>query len=408
MASPSSTRTTSTRRAWLTTMGSQFYSSRVATKDAEVVRKLKAAGAVLLGKANMNEFAAGVAGLNQFYGNTANPWDLGRWSGGSSSGSGVSVAAGLALGGLGTDTGVSVRGPASWMGLVGVRPSYGRVSVRGTFPRAYSLDTVGPLTHTVEDAALLLNAIAGYDPRDPFAVRAPDDDFTRDLDRGVEGLRIGIVEDFTFRNVDPEVAQAVREGVRTLRDRGARIKNVRSRSSADRSTSATRSRSCCTSSTRSSATPTAPRRTRACSARWSRPISRRARRSRRRPTTRPSRGGPARSTRSARCSAASTPSSRRRILRRAAAQRQRGGRPRRAPVHRADQLHGLPGHLRAVRLQHERAAHRAADRGERLQGAPALQDRRGVREGDSLPIARSRRSIGTRRSEVLPGSHADR
>ncbi|MEO5693392.1 MAG: amidase [Usitatibacter sp.] len=211
----------------LTTRGSQFFSTRVATSDAQVVRKLKAAGAVLVGKTNMNEFAAGVAGLNQYYGNAGNPWDLTRWSGGSSSGSGVAVSSGLALAGLGTDTGVSVRGPACWLGLVGVRPSYGRVSVRGTFPRAYSFDTVGPLTRSVEDAALMLNAISGYDPLDPYAVHAPNEDFTADLGRGVRGLRLGIVEDFTFRNVDPEIARAVQKAIRQLEDRGARIKTVK-------------------------------------------------------------------------------------------------------------------------------------------------------------------------------------
>jgi aspartyl-tRNA(Asn)/glutamyl-tRNA(Gln) amidotransferase subunit A len=210
----------------LTTMGSQFYSAHVAMDDAVAVRKLQQAGAVMLGKANMNEFAAGVAGLNKFYGNTSNPWDLGHWSGGSSSGTGVAVAAGLCLGGLGTDTGVSIRGPASWLGLVGVRPSYGRVSVRGTFPRAYSFDTVGPLAHTVADAATLLTAIAGYDPQDPFAVPSPDEDFTVHLKRGVRGLRLGIVEDFTFRNVDPEVAQAVQDALDMLAHLGARIKTV--------------------------------------------------------------------------------------------------------------------------------------------------------------------------------------
>ena len=108
----------------------------------------------MIAKANMNEFAAGVAGRNKHFGDAHNPWDLNRWPGGSSSGTGVSIAAGLCLGGLGTDTGVSVRGPAGWLGLVGVRPSYGRVSVRGIFPRAYSFDTVGPLAHTVADAGV--------------------------------------------------------------------------------------------------------------------------------------------------------------------------------------------------------------------------------------------------------------
>ena len=211
----------------LTTRGSAFFRSRVATSDAEVVRKLKAAGAVLVGKANMNEFAAGVAGFNQQFGTAGNPWDLLRWPGGSSSGSGVSVAAGLALAGLGTDTGVSVRGPASWLGLVGVRPSYGRVSVRGVFPRAQTFDTVGPLTRTVEDAATVLQAIAGFDPLDPFAVKAPQDDFGADIGRGVRGLRLGIVEDFTFRNVDPEVQGVVQKALDRLQAAGAHIVPVK-------------------------------------------------------------------------------------------------------------------------------------------------------------------------------------
>lgn len=211
----------------LTTMGSEFYSKRIAQGDAEAVRKLKAAGTVTLGKTNMNEFAAGVAGRNKFYGDVVNPWDASRWPGGSSSGTGVAVAAGLCLGGLGTDTGVSVRGPASWLGLVGVRPSYGRVSVRGTFPRAYTFDTVGPLAHTVEDAAILLTAIAGYDSRDRYARPSPAEDFTTDLSAGVQGLRLGVVEDFTYRNVDPEVGRAVQAAVDQLGKLGARIKTVK-------------------------------------------------------------------------------------------------------------------------------------------------------------------------------------
>jgi aspartyl-tRNA(Asn)/glutamyl-tRNA(Gln) amidotransferase subunit A len=210
----------------LTTRGSKFYENRVATVDAEVIRKLKEAGAVILGKANMNEFAAGVAGLNLNYGNAVNPWNVNHWPGGSSSGSGVSVAAGICLGSLGTDTGVSIRGPASWLGLVGVRPSYGRVSVRGTFPRAYTFDTVGPLAHTVEDAATILTAIAGFDPLDDFAVPSPNEDFTKHLKGKVKKLRLGIVEDFTFRNVDAEVAAAVRAAIDLLEDLGAEIKEV--------------------------------------------------------------------------------------------------------------------------------------------------------------------------------------
>jgi aspartyl-tRNA(Asn)/glutamyl-tRNA(Gln) amidotransferase subunit A len=211
----------------LTTVGSEFFSKRVPTADAHVVGLLKQAGAIMIAKANMNEFAAGVAGRNKYFGDAYNPWDLGRWPGGSSSGTGAATAAGLCLGGLGTDTGVSVRGPASWLGLVGVRSSYGRVSVRGTFPRAYSFDTVGPLAHTVADAATLLAAIADYDANDRYAVRAPASNFGAELTRGVNGLRLGIVEDFTFRKIDPEVAQAIQASIDQFGKLGAVVKSVK-------------------------------------------------------------------------------------------------------------------------------------------------------------------------------------
>jgi aspartyl-tRNA(Asn)/glutamyl-tRNA(Gln) amidotransferase subunit A len=211
----------------LTTVGSEFFTKRVPQADAHVVALLKRAGVIMIAKANMNEFAAGVAGRNKHFGDAHNPWDLNRWPGGSSSGTGVSIAAGLCLGGLGTDTGVSVRGPAGWLGLVGVRPSYGRVSVRGTFPRAYSFDTVGPLAHTVADAAILLQHMADYDPEDKYAVRAPTSDFTAELDSGVRGLRLGVVEDFTFRNVNSEIANAVQASVDLFGKMGAVIKPVK-------------------------------------------------------------------------------------------------------------------------------------------------------------------------------------
>jgi len=211
----------------LTTVGSEFFSRRVPATDAHVVSLLKRAGAIMIAKANMNELAAGVAGRNKYFGDSHNPWDLRRWPGGSSSGTGAATAAGLCLGGLGTDTGVSVRGPASWLGLVGVRPSYGRVSVRGTFPRAYSFDTVGPLTHTVADAATLLQAIADYDEKDRYAVRAPASNFSAELTSGVNGLRLGIVEDFTFRKIDPEVAQAVQASIDQFGRLGAVVKTVK-------------------------------------------------------------------------------------------------------------------------------------------------------------------------------------
>lgn len=210
----------------LTTRGSEFYKGRRAPQDAAVVRMLVKAGAVVLGKSNMNEFAAGVAGRNEFYGDAQNPWDLSRWPGGSSSGTAVAIASGTCLGGFGTDTGVSVRGPASWLGLVGMRPSYGRVSVRGVFPRAYSLDTVGPLARSVADAAALLTAVAGYDPADQYSIRMPRENFSVGLKRGVRGLRLGVVDDFSFRNVDQEVERAVQAALQRFASLGATVQRV--------------------------------------------------------------------------------------------------------------------------------------------------------------------------------------
>src|SRR5262249_30843173 len=211
----------------LTTMGSQFFSTRVPAQDATVVRLLKDAGTVTLAKANMNELAAGVAGANKHYGNAHNPWDVARWPGGSSSGSGAAGAAGVCRAGIGTDPGISVRGPAGWCGIVGVRPTYGRVSVAGVYPRAYSFDTIGPLARTVADAAALLNVMVAYDPTDKYSIRSPKEDFTTGLNRGVRGLRLGVVDNFTYRNVDPEVADAVRGAVDKLAGLGAEVKPVR-------------------------------------------------------------------------------------------------------------------------------------------------------------------------------------
>jgi aspartyl-tRNA(Asn)/glutamyl-tRNA(Gln) amidotransferase subunit A len=211
----------------LTTIGSEFFGKRVPDTDAHVVSLMKRAGAIMVAKANMNEFAAGVAGRNKHFGDARNPWDPSRWPGGSSSGTGVAIASGLCLGGFGTDTGISVRGPASWLGLVGMRPSYGRVSVRGVFPRAYSFDTVGPLAHTVADAAALLQAIAEYDEKDKYAVKAPTSTFAANLNTGAKGLRLGIVDDFTYRKIDPEVAKAVEASIDEFRKLGAVIKTVK-------------------------------------------------------------------------------------------------------------------------------------------------------------------------------------
>jgi aspartyl-tRNA(Asn)/glutamyl-tRNA(Gln) amidotransferase subunit A len=211
----------------LTTVGSESFRQRIPQEDATVVRKLRRAGTVMLGKTNLSEFAAGTSGTNRAFGNTCNPWDLTRSAGGSSSGTAAAVAAGLCLGGTGSDTGGSIRIPASWSGIVGLRPTFGLVSLHGCHPRAYSLDCGGPLARTVADAALLLNAMAGYDPRYKYSIRAPKADYTADLDEGVKALRLGIVEDYTFRDVDQEVADAVQAAVERLAELGAEIKTVR-------------------------------------------------------------------------------------------------------------------------------------------------------------------------------------
>jgi aspartyl-tRNA(Asn)/glutamyl-tRNA(Gln) amidotransferase subunit A len=209
-----------------TTVGSEFFKARIPKEDATVVRKLNEAGVVMLGKTNMNEFAAGVSGTNQYFGDTHNPWDLDRAPGGSSSGTGTAIAAGVCLGGTGSDTGGSIRVPASWLNIMGIRPSYGRLSVKGAYPRAYSLDVTGPLARTVEDLAILLNAMAGYDPGDPYSLKVPEEDFTAGLNDGIRGLRLGIIENYTFRDVDPEIADAVRDSLGRLASLGAEIKTV--------------------------------------------------------------------------------------------------------------------------------------------------------------------------------------
>ncbi|MGH7305721.1 MAG: amidase, partial [Candidatus Rokuibacteriota bacterium] len=183
--------------------------------------RLNAAGGILLGKLNLTEFALG--GTQQFpFGQPRNPWNLEHDPGGSSSGSGIAVAAGLCGASLGEDTGGSVRSPASFCGVVGLRPTWSRVSRHGSFPLSWSMDTPGPVTRTVEDAAWLLQAIAGYDPHDPLSSREPVPDYARALADGVRGLRVGIVRELTHGpETDVEVREAVVEAARSLERLGA-------------------------------------------------------------------------------------------------------------------------------------------------------------------------------------------
>ena len=209
-----------------TTMASAFFQNHVPEEDAAVARRLGEVGTVLLGKTNTHEFAYGPTGDRSFFGPTRNPHDLERVTGGSSSGSGAAVATGLCYGAIGSDTGGSIRIPAALCGVVGMKPTFGRVGKSGVFPLACTLDHVGPLTRTVEDNALLLSALAGHDPEDPYSVDRPEEDFARDLRRGIGETVVGIPTDFYFEHVDHEVGTRVREAVEVFRSLGAEVREV--------------------------------------------------------------------------------------------------------------------------------------------------------------------------------------
>lgn len=209
------------------TAGSALYRDNVSDDDAYVVKRLKAAGAVILGKTNMNEFAAGgKGGYNPHFGDTRNPWSPDHEPGGSSSGTAAAVAAHLCLGGTGTDAGGSVRGPAARCGIVGVRPTFGRVSKAGVYPRCRSFEAVGPIARTVADAAVLLNVLAGYDPDDQDSLDVPDEDYTRDLDKGVEGLRLGVVNGFSHQSLGEDIFHGMQKALETFARLGADVIRV--------------------------------------------------------------------------------------------------------------------------------------------------------------------------------------
>jgi aspartyl-tRNA(Asn)/glutamyl-tRNA(Gln) amidotransferase subunit A len=209
-----------------TTAGSKILAGWIPDQDATVAARLKSAGAIILGKTNMHEFAWGGTTANPHYGFCRNPWDTARFPAGSSGGSGVAVAARTCFGALGTDTGGSIRLPCAVNGVTGIRPTIGRVSNFGVIPLAWSMDTVGPMTRTAEDSALMLEVIAGHDPRDDGSARVPVVDFTRDLRLGVAGLRIGVVPDYFFHHLQPSVDAAVRGALETLEGLGAAIIDV--------------------------------------------------------------------------------------------------------------------------------------------------------------------------------------
>jgi aspartyl-tRNA(Asn)/glutamyl-tRNA(Gln) amidotransferase subunit A len=211
-----------------TTCGSRMLESFHPPYDAAVIERLKAAGAVLLGKTNTDEFAMGSSTENSAFFTTHNPWDLSRVPGGSSGGSAAAVASGTCLGALGSDTGGSVRQPAAFCGVVGVKPSYGRVSRYGLVAFASSLDQIGTFGRTVADAATLLGVIAGHDPRDSTSVDRPVPDYASVLEgaKDLNGIRVGVPRQFFIEGMQAEVESAVREAIDQLADLGAEVKEI--------------------------------------------------------------------------------------------------------------------------------------------------------------------------------------
>lgn len=208
------------------TDGSKIYENFVPSFHSTVVARLEAAGAVILGKLNQHELAYGITSANPHFGAVKNPWDLERSPGGSSGGSGAAVAAQLVYAALGSDTGGSVRIPASFCGTVGLKPTYGRVSRYGVLPLAYTLDHVGPLARSVRDAAVMLNAIAGHDPNDGSSSPRPITDYVPEEGCSIRGLRIGFPENFFFEALDPDVESAVRGAIARAGAIGAHVKPV--------------------------------------------------------------------------------------------------------------------------------------------------------------------------------------
>ena len=209
-----------------TTGGSALFKDRVPQEDAEVVRRLKTAGAVLVGKNNMHEFAYGGTSLVTHFGPVHNPWDQSRIAGGSSGGSAAAVAAQLCFGSMGSDTGGSIRQPAGYCGIAGLKPTYGLVSTRGVIPLSWSLDHVGPLTRTVADAAIMLQALAGYDPLEINSQVIPVPDYSAALRLKTSALRLGIQREVFFADIDPEIEAALTKAISVLEKLTAGITEV--------------------------------------------------------------------------------------------------------------------------------------------------------------------------------------
>jgi aspartyl-tRNA(Asn)/glutamyl-tRNA(Gln) amidotransferase subunit A len=209
-----------------TTAASALFKDRVPTEDAQVVRRLRCGGAIILGKQNMHEFAYGGSSLISYFGEVHNPWDLTRIAGGSSGGSAASVAAGLGFAAVGTDTAGSIRLPAAYCGIVGLKPTYGRVSTRGVVPLSSSYDHVGPIANSVYDAALMLQVLSDYDSADPCAGK-PVPSLVSAFDELAANLRVGVPRAFFFDDLHPEIADAVEKAIEIFRQLPAEIRDIK-------------------------------------------------------------------------------------------------------------------------------------------------------------------------------------
>ncbi len=210
----------------VTTMASKIHADFVSDYDATVVKKMDEAGIVQIGKLNMHEYAWGISNNSPHFGPVKNPWNLNKIPGGSSGGSGAAVAANMTAATLGTDTAGSIRIPSSACGIVGLKPSHGRVSKYGVYPLAWSLDHVGPMTKTVEDAAGLLEVISGFDPNDPTSANLAVEPFVERLNPDMKGIKIGINESFYFNEVDQEVETVIRQAIERFKSLGAEVLEV--------------------------------------------------------------------------------------------------------------------------------------------------------------------------------------
>lgn len=209
-----------------TTMGAKIYKDFVPDYDAAVVEKLRKAGAIIIGKLNTHQFAYGPTGDRSHFGEARNPYDLSRITGGSSSGSGAAVSSALCYAALGTDTGGSIRIPSAICGIIGMKPTFGRVSKYGVYPLSWTLDHVGPMTRTVTDNGILLNVLSGYDERDPYSIKTEEEDFTRLIGHSIRGSVIGVPSSYYFENLEPEIETKIREAMEIFRGLGAEIQFV--------------------------------------------------------------------------------------------------------------------------------------------------------------------------------------